>query len=163
MTAQLWMIIAIAGFSLAGLSFITAVLMFIQFKIPAIIGDLTGKTAARQIEQIRQSNVSSAPVSYRPKQINVNRDKQPQSKDDFGGTDLLKDTDVLEYENTTALEQSVLTTTLSEITTVLSEETAGETIILAEPSDDDKSNVQKSIIFTIIRSIDVVHTFEEIK
>ena len=37
MSATTWMIIAIVGFSLAGIAFIAAIFMFIKMNIPAII------------------------------------------------------------------------------------------------------------------------------
>ncbi|MEH7436896.1 hypothetical protein V7182_05325 [Neobacillus drentensis] len=49
-----WQIISIVGYSLAGALLITAIVLFFKMKIPAIIGELTGRTAARQIQEIRE-------------------------------------------------------------------------------------------------------------
>ena len=75
MTAQTWFVIGIVGFSIAGILLVAAILMFLRFNIPAIIGDLTGRTAARQIEQFRQSNSATGAKSFRPDPFNVQRGK----------------------------------------------------------------------------------------
>jgi hypothetical protein len=54
MGATTWQIISIVGYSLAGALLITAIVLFFKMKIPAIIGELTGRTAARQIQEIRE-------------------------------------------------------------------------------------------------------------
>ena len=52
MSANTWLIIAIIGFSLSGIALIAAVIMFIRLNIPAIIGDLSGRTVAREIKAL---------------------------------------------------------------------------------------------------------------
>ena len=67
MDAQTWQIISIVGYSLAGVLFFTAIIMFIKMNVWGIIGDLTGRTAAKQIQAIREQNT-------------MDRDKIPQTK-----------------------------------------------------------------------------------
>lgn len=73
MSATVWLIIAIVGFSLAGIAFIAAIILFIKMNIPAIIGDLTGKTVAREIKAMRESNASSGDKRFRPSAVNLER------------------------------------------------------------------------------------------
>lgn len=73
MSAMAWLIIAIVGFSLAGIALVAAVIMFIKMNIPAIIGDLTGKTVAREIKAMRESNASSGDKRFRPSAVNLER------------------------------------------------------------------------------------------
>ena len=73
MSATIWLIIAIVGFSLAGIALVAAVIMFIKMNIPAIIGDLTGKTVAREIKAMRESNASSGDKRFRPSAVNLER------------------------------------------------------------------------------------------
>ena len=73
MSANTWMIIAIIGFSLSGIALIAAVIMFIQLNIPAIIGDLTGRTVAREIKAMRDTNASSGDKRFRPSAVNLER------------------------------------------------------------------------------------------
>lgn len=73
MSANTWLIIAIIGFSLSGIALIAAVIMFIRLNIPAIIGDLTGRTVAREIKAMRDTNVSSGDKRFRPSAVNLER------------------------------------------------------------------------------------------
>lgn len=73
MSATAWLTIAIVGFSLSGVALAAAVFMFIKMNIPAIIGDLTGKTVAREIKAMRESNASSGDKRFRPSAVNMER------------------------------------------------------------------------------------------
>lgn len=92
MSATTWYIIAIVGFSLSGVALIAAIFMFLKMNIPAIIGDLTGRTVAREIKAMRESNASSGDKLHRSSHVNIERgtltekvesevtDKSPMSK-----------------------------------------------------------------------------------
>ena len=54
--AQIYNIISIVAFSLAGVCLAFAVFCWIRFKIPKIIGALSGRTAKKSIEQMRSGN-----------------------------------------------------------------------------------------------------------
>lgn len=73
MSATTWLIIAIIGFSLAGIALIIAVFMFIKMNIAVVIGDLSGKTVAREIKAMREFNKSKGDRSFRPSKINLER------------------------------------------------------------------------------------------
>lgn len=73
MSATTWYIIAIVGFSLSGVALIAAVFMFLKMNIPAIIGDLTGRTVAREIKAMRESNASSGDKLHRSSHVNIER------------------------------------------------------------------------------------------
>lgn len=73
MDATAWLTVSIVGFSLAGVGVIAAIFMFFKLNIPAIIGDLTGRTAARQIQEIREQNQLSGNKQYLPDRFNVER------------------------------------------------------------------------------------------
>lgn len=73
MSANTWLIIAIIGFSLSGIALVAAVIMFIRMNIPAIIGDLTGRTVAREIKAMRDTNASSGDKRFRPSAVNLER------------------------------------------------------------------------------------------
>ena len=51
--------VSIVFFILAGVFFIAAVYMFIRFNIPQVFGELSGKTAKKSIEQMRNDNAKS--------------------------------------------------------------------------------------------------------
>ena len=73
MSANAWFIIAIVGFSFSGIALIVAVIMFIRLNIPAIIGDLTGRTVAREIKAMRDTNASSGDKRFRSSAVNMER------------------------------------------------------------------------------------------
>ena len=68
-------IISIIAFSLAGVSFGIAVYLFFSHNIIAVVGDISGKTAQKQIEAIREQNAQSGDKRYRPGFINLGRGK----------------------------------------------------------------------------------------
>lgn len=75
MSAETWGIIAIIGFSLSAIALATAVFMFFRLKIPAVIGDLSGKTVAREIKAIRDANVASGVKAHKSSRVNIDRGK----------------------------------------------------------------------------------------
>lgn len=73
MSATAWLMIAIGGFSLSGAALAAATFMFIKMNIPAIIGDLSGKTVAREIRAMRDANASSGDRRFRSSRVNLER------------------------------------------------------------------------------------------
>lgn len=57
MSADTYQVISIIAFSLAAVFFILAVILFIKFNIPGLINDLSGRTAIKQIQEIRRQNI----------------------------------------------------------------------------------------------------------
>ena len=70
-TAALLQIISIAAFSLSGLLFIASVILFVKFHISDIAGDLSGMTAKKQIQAIRNQNAEKGEHRYRPDTANI--------------------------------------------------------------------------------------------
>lgn len=54
--AQVLSIISIISFIVAGLAFLLAVFFWFKFKIPSVIGDLSGRTARKSIAKMRQNS-----------------------------------------------------------------------------------------------------------
>lgn len=81
MSATAWFAVAVVGFSLAGIALIAAVILFFKLKIRAIIGDLTGKTVAREVKAIRQASASNGEHYYRPAAVNPTSGKMSRAKD----------------------------------------------------------------------------------
>lgn len=118
MSATTWFILAFVGFSLAGVALIAAVFIFIKLNIPAVVGDLSGKTIAREIKAIREANVSSGDKRHRPGRVNVDRGKLTEKAEksllssvDVGAAQAAKRLDVTEStpppapSNSTAAEE----------------------------------------------------------
>lgn len=75
MSATAWLIIAIVGFSLSGIALAISIILFIKMDVLAIIGDLTGKTVAREIKAMRETNAASGDKRFRPSAVNMERGK----------------------------------------------------------------------------------------
>ena len=60
MSANAYHIISIVGFVMAAVLFLTAVVLFFVMDIRGVINDLSGKTAARQIAELRNKNYSNS-------------------------------------------------------------------------------------------------------
>jgi len=73
MEASTWQTISIVGYSLSAVLFIGAIILFFKLNIRAIIGDLTGRSAAKQIQQIREQNAMSGNKRYTPGAFNLER------------------------------------------------------------------------------------------
>lgn len=143
--ASVLKIVSIVLFSLAAVCLVFAVFAFITFKIPNVIGDLTGRNARKSIEKMRDVNEKGGKKSYRPHPIASDRgtltepikqskkeskklsktakiepqSKNPQKFDGSGATDVLEDVNA-----TTKLDYDADgTEILSAGTQVLSEET----------------------------------------
>lgn len=94
--AETLSIISLVSFIIAGVCLVLAVFFWFNFRIPKVIGDLTGRTARKSIAKMRASNEESGNKSFRPSATNVNRGKltdtmhdlnkaQPQETDSMTG------------------------------------------------------------------------------
>lgn len=81
MSATAWFIIAIVGFSLAGIALAISIALFVKLNIPAVIGDLSGKTVAREIKAMRARNLSSNDKSRRSSRGNVDNGRSTEKVD----------------------------------------------------------------------------------
>lgn len=63
------------GLVMAGLMFAVTVLLFFLLKIPEVIGDLSGRTARKAIENIRSQNEDSGEKLHKTSHINKERGK----------------------------------------------------------------------------------------
>ena len=80
--ALLWLIVAIVGFSLSGVLFVASIFIFLKLKIPAVIGDLSGRTVAKQVKAIRSANEASGEKSHKSSAVNKNRGKLTKNVND---------------------------------------------------------------------------------
>lgn len=71
--APIFRIISIVCFSAAGAALLLAVFLFIKFRIISVIGDLTGKTARKSIQKMREENEKSGVKSHRPTPLAAQR------------------------------------------------------------------------------------------
>lgn len=141
MTYEIYRYIFIGAAILCGIMFVVSVLLFIMLKIPKIISDLTGATARKAIKNIRAQNEATGEKAYKVSAVNEARGRLTDKISPSGNvmnpahlqmrsmdTSKIKTQDlhVEDANQTTVLEQY-------NETTLLSDEGAGETTVLAAP------------------------------
>lgn len=172
MTYEIYRLIFFIALALCGVMAIVSVLLFFLLKIPRVVGDLTGRTARKAIENIRKQNEESGDKTYKSSAVNMQRGKLtdkispsgrivPRAETPFGTgiiTEQLADkpgaaeTTVLSAAETTVLDAA------SE-TTVLSPE-YGETSVLDTPMMPSQPEPVPTQEFVIEYEITFVHTSE---
>lgn len=71
--ASIFKIVSIVLFVLAAVCLAFAIFAFVTFKIPNVIGDLTGRNARKSIEKMRDANEKGGKKSYRPHPVASDR------------------------------------------------------------------------------------------
>lgn len=74
-TAEILSLISTISFVIAAISFVLAVFFWFYFKIPSVIGDLSGRTAKKSIARMRASNERAGGQGYKPSAANASRGK----------------------------------------------------------------------------------------
>lgn len=131
-TSEILSTISLVSFILAGVSFLLAVFFWIRFNIPAVIGDLSGRTARKSIEKMRTNNEKTGNKSYKTSKVNLGRGKL---------TDTMPDSDKL----TENLKQKLGAGDIQPETGLLAENSAmqfdsEETDVLVEHDETDLLN-----------------------
>lgn len=173
MTYDIYRYIFFGGAALAALSFLIAVILFFVLKIPSVIGDLTGSTARKAIENIRNQNENSGEKTYKTSAVNRERGKLTDKITSTGT--LVKSptgtmggamattkigTQQLASEAQQSYETSLLEGNVFNETTVLSSDSSGETAILDQSPAGQSSDT--STDFVIEYEIIFIHTDEVI-
>lgn len=163
MTYEMYQYISLGTLIACGLMVIVSGILFFTLKIQRVIGDLTGRTARKAIEDIRKQNEETGDKTYKSSAVNIQRgkltDKITQSgkiirraDSPFGTgviTEPLADQQNVSYSNETTVLDSV-----SETTVLFAE--SGETTVL------DSSEINHELSFVIEYEITFIHTDEVI-
>lgn len=162
MSYEIYRYIFIGAAILCGAMIVTSILLFILLKIPKVIGDLTGRTARKAIENIRNQNESSGDKTYRSSLVNQERGKltdkiSPSGRLIRNPTDLLGGAMATEKIGTQQL--------VSDETAVL--DSGNETTVLTgelENSGNETTLLSQTVIpnnvFEIEYEITYIHTNE---
>ena len=73
--AELLVKISYIAFAGAVVCLILAVILFIKFKIPTVLGDLSGKNAKKAIQQMRETNSQKGNPAFKPGKKNEKHKK----------------------------------------------------------------------------------------
>lgn len=152
--------LSLVSYIIAGVLVLATIALFFLLDIKKVIGDVTGATARKAINTIREQNEASGDKAYKPSPVNAARGKltdkispsgrlQPQTAGIGGspGTEKFDTTKLMPpIEETTVLDNTVSdTTVLSEETTVLEQNAnSGETTVLYENADSQSENAKSS-------------------
>lgn len=141
MTVELLQIISLVSFIVAGVLLLLGIALLFLLDVPKLYGDISGRTAKKAIEAIRQQNESSGNKAYKPSAVNAERGKLTDKISHSGsvvgktsasgisvGTEKLH-TDVLTAK---ANETTVLNGGGNETTVLDHQPGTGETTVLAQ-------------------------------
>lgn len=144
--------ISIGSFVAAGVFLVIAIVLFIVFRIPSVLGDLSGRNAKKSIEKMRKNNERTGNKPYSPSVTNVKRGKRPEVSGLNGETGLL-------VENYQAGYGESETGILGNTTEILLD--VNETVALSENVSDANGKAEESI-FEYIENVVCIHTEEVI-
>ncbi len=102
--AEMLLTLSIISFIIAGVCLVVTAFLWFLLKIPAVIGDLSGRNARKSIAKMRAANEKSGSKSYKGSKTHAKRGKltdimqhskkhkqEPSSSDDRPDTGLLND------------------------------------------------------------------------
>ena len=132
MSYDTYRLIFIGAAIACGVMFLVSVTLFFVFKIPNIIGNLTGRNAKKAIEDIKRQNESYA---YSDKANALNGKKKITEKISTARLDNIGETTVLGYNGED--ETTVLGNSGEDETTVLGNNGTDETTVLGYSGEDE--------------------------
>ena len=152
--ASLFRIIALVSFALAIAFLAFAIFAFIKFKIPKVIGDLSGRNAKKSIAQMRAENEKTGKKSFRPHPIAADRGTVTETIDNPFVTKKTSAVEIPDDDNATERlnYDSNGTEVLGEGTQILSEDTLNRAV----------QQQQDSVRMIMLQNIVFVHTDETI-
>ncbi len=166
MTVELLQTLSLVAYIAAGVLLLVAVALFFLLDVPKLYGDVSGRTAKKAIEAIRQQNESTGNKAYKPSEVNAARGKLTDKITQSGrlesqttglpisvGTEKFatatlapqpNETTVLaEHTNETTLLSDTVPTEVRETTLLVSEE-----YVVAPEFINDKFTVDVEMSFT---------------
>lgn len=169
--AEILSVISIISLVLACVCLVLAVIFFVRFKIPSVIGDLSGRNARRSIEQMRQTNMKGGDRPYRSSQTNSERGKLTETMHNTGVEAQQQNRSADEMQETELLTETGFCVT-ADPTELLVDENATELLAdenvtaplnpAAQESAEEKKKGRKMSI-ELSEEIMFVHTEEEIR
>jgi hypothetical protein len=135
------------SFIIAAIMLVLSAVFFIVYKIPRVIGDITGVEAKKNIERIRKQNEETGKKVYKPSPVNIARGKITD-KLTISGQLVSKADNIVTYEGLPQIFTEQLND--SGETTVLDQDfkVANETTVLY-PDPEQKAGSMFSIEFEI--------------
>lgn len=174
-TAEILSLISLISYIIAGVSFVIALFLWFFFKIPSVIGDLSGRTAKKSIARKRARNERAGGKGYQPSATNVERgkltDTMQHSRRLKPDAEKAKRVDEAQMPETGLLSSNKAEVIDIQQTEVLNNETTGllidedETVALQEVLSEKTQPVVERIgekKLTMIEEVILIHTDEVI-
>lgn len=163
-TAEMLSLMSYILFLLAGICCALAVFFWIRYKIPIIIGDLSGSTARKSIAKMREDNEKSGKKEYRSSTENLKRGKLTDIMKESGK--LAKQTNYnqadMEHAETGILKENKKEEFEMEQTGFLYEQGQTESLEEVKEEIDIRGHVKKKEI-VMLNEIIFIHTEEIIE
>ena len=84
MTVEMMQNLSTLSYIVAAVMFVITVMLFFLLNVPRLIGDISGATARKAIESIRQQNEMSGDKAYKPSPVNSKRGRVTDRISDYG-------------------------------------------------------------------------------
>jgi hypothetical protein len=143
---NVWKIISIVGYSLAGVGLLTTIVMYFKMNIKAVYEDVTGKTTQRKLRELIEQEKAA-----NEERIRIN-DYDPKNANDLNKSVRLKTGNSSELERSSNVEVKAITSEISdnalEATTLLEEVEA--TTLLEEVNARQSAQINASIDATTL-------------
>lgn len=162
--------LSIISFIIAGVCLALAIFLCIFFRIPSVIGDLTGRTARKSIAKMRSANEKTGNKNYKTSKINAEREKLTDTMSGIGSkkddlempeTGLLSENKVkqLDTAETGILETEKISTVDLEATSLLE---SGDFTMILDEIKQEKTKRESTKKIVMKEEVMLIHTDEVI-
>ncbi len=171
------------GIGISVVMFVLSVILFVQLNIPRVIGGLSGYSARKEIENIREQNMQSGKKGYQTSPVNRARGKvtTPLGQRATSGRLSQKTADLARVINKTemlatpaaqsAAQTSLLDASAQNPTTLLGHDAQNATTVLgvtaaattAQDTTEHNVSAPQSAVFALEVDLAVTHTNETIQ
>lgn len=164
--------LSLVCFGISVVLFILSIFFWFSFKIPEVYGDLSGNTARKSIERMREANEKSGKKTYKGSKYNEERGKLTATMPNMGKTEQVIETTLLsenkaigiDSEETGLLYETSEETALlvdTEETGLLNDDATGS---LEQTAKLPVQNTQrKKVVLKVIDEEILIHTREVIE
>lgn len=167
--------LSIISFAVAGVCLVVSVFFWFFFKIPTVIGDLSGRTARKSIAKMRAANEKNGTKTYKTSKTNAERGKLTDTMPNMSKSKNKKEVDNnskpetgLLAENRADGPESEVTGMLDKGTEILDYDATGllidenATVSLDTPAQKSTARID-GIKLEIIEDVMMIHTDEVIE
>lgn len=162
--AETLQLLSIISFVVAAVCFVLAVFLCFFFRIPNVIGDLSGHNAKKSIAKMRETNEKTGSKSHKTSKTNAERGKLTETMSGGRKENIVSKT---EKPETGLLDENTATSIETESTTVLTSNTTGllvdeDATVQLTYSKSQTVSYASAIKLVVIDEVMLIHTDEVI-